>query len=312
VKNGKRNEKIKKEKDFLPCWAGGISAHPGASAAAAQLAQQRGGNGGGRRCGAGPTRQRGGVNGADRNGGRGRPTGIRPAVEIRGGSPPWVRFRGGEVVLLHGRKQAITGVGPILPAGAYGGRSAARWRVSTTVMSPVRLPGAIGGKGRLVTLSVWRSFEHWLIGLMINRKWERGSPERWGKHGGASLICSGEGRGVGRSWCGEDGARAVPFIGARERERDGGDDERRRARHDGENGANGDWDGSGRRGVRGRLGHSGRVVAEAGASLNGEATGREALGGECAGEAWARTTELTGGPELSGRGSGARGRESGR
>jgi hypothetical protein len=26
--------------------------------------------------------------------------------------------------------------------------------------------------------------------------------------------------------------------------------------------------------VRGRLGHSGRVVAEAGASLNGEATGR--------------------------------------
>ena len=33
--------------------------------------------------------------------------------EIRGGSPPWVRFRGGEVVLLHGREQAITGVGPI-------------------------------------------------------------------------------------------------------------------------------------------------------------------------------------------------------
>jgi hypothetical protein len=49
----------------------------------------------------------------DGNGGRGRPTGIRPAVEIRGGSPPWVRFRGGEVVLLHGRKQAIIGVGPI-------------------------------------------------------------------------------------------------------------------------------------------------------------------------------------------------------
>jgi hypothetical protein len=40
--------------------------------------------------------------------------------------------------------------------------------------------------------------------------------------------------------------------------------------------------------VRGRLGHSGGVVAEAGASLNGEATGREALGGERAGEAWAR------------------------
>jgi hypothetical protein len=115
------------------------------------------------------------------------------------------------------------------------------------------------------------------------------------------LIRSVGGRGVGRSWCSEDGARAVPFIGARGRERDGGDGERRRARHDGENGANGDWDGSGRRGVRGRLGHSGGVVAEAGASLNGEATGREALGGERAGEAWARMTELTGGPEVPGR-----------
>jgi hypothetical protein len=163
----------------------------------------------------------------------------------------------------------------------------------------VRLPGAIGGgKGCLVTVSVWRSFEHKLIGLMITRKGERGSPERRGKHGGASLIRSGKGRGVGRSWCGEDGARAVPFIGARERERDGGDGERRRARHDGENGANGDWDGSGRRGVRGRLGHSGGVVAEVGARLNGEATEREGLGGERADEAWARTMELTGGPEL--------------
>jgi hypothetical protein len=163
-----------------------------------------------------------------------------------------------------------------------------------------------------MTVSVWRSFEHGLIGLRITRKGERGSPERRGKHGGASLFRSGEGGGVGRSWCGEDGARAGPFIGARGRERDGGDDERRRACHDGGNGANGDWDGSGRRGVRGRLEHSGGVVAEAGASLNGEATGREALGGERAGEAWARTTELTGGPELPGRGSGARGMEASR
>jgi hypothetical protein len=102
------------------------------------------------------------------------------------------------------------------------------------------------GKGRLVTVSVWWSFEHWLIGLMITRKGERGSPERQGKHVCGSLIRSGEGGEVGRSWCGVDGARAVPFIGARERERDGGDGERRRARYDGGNGANGDWDGSGR------------------------------------------------------------------
>jgi hypothetical protein len=161
-----------------------------------------------------------------------------------------------------------------------------------------------------VTVSVWRSFVHWLIGLMITWKGEKELTGATGKHGGASLICSGRSGGVGRSWCGEDGARAAPFIGARERERDGGDGEHRRARHDGGNGANGDWDGSGRRGVRGRLGHSGGVVAEASASLNGEATGREALGGERAGEAWARTTELTGEPELPGRGSGARGRES--
>jgi hypothetical protein len=97
---------------------GGISAHTGASsradALAAQLAQQRGGDGGGRCCGAGPTCQRGGgFNGTDGNGGRGESTGVRPAVGIRGGSPPWVRFRGGEVVLLHGREQTITGVGPI-------------------------------------------------------------------------------------------------------------------------------------------------------------------------------------------------------
>jgi hypothetical protein len=46
--------------------------------------------------------------------------------------------------------------------------------------------------------------------------------------------------------CGEDGARAGPFIGARGREGDGGDGEHRRARHDGGNGANADWDGSGK------------------------------------------------------------------
>jgi hypothetical protein len=52
-------------------------------------------------------------NGAGGNGGRGRPTGVRPAVGIRGGSPPWVWFRGGDVVVLHGWGQAIIGVGSI-------------------------------------------------------------------------------------------------------------------------------------------------------------------------------------------------------
>jgi hypothetical protein len=48
----------------------------------------------------------------------------------------------------------------------------------------------------------------------------------------------------------EGSGSAVPFIGAREGERDGGDGE---LRHD-----------SGRPRMRGRLGHSGGVVAEAG------------------------------------------------
>jgi hypothetical protein len=107
-----------------------------------------------------------------------------------------------------------------------------------------------------------------------------------GKCDGTSSIGSGRSGGDGRSWCGENGARAAPSIGAQKR--DGGDGEHRRARHDGGNGANGDWDGSGRRGVRGWLGYSGGVITEAGASLNGEAMGREALGGERTGEAWAR------------------------
>ncbi len=78
-------------------------------------------------------------------------------------------------------------------------------------------------------MRVWRSFAHWLIGLMFTRKGEMELTGVTGKHGGASLICSGRSGGVGRSWCGEDGARAAPFIGVRERERDGGDGELRRA-----------------------------------------------------------------------------------
>jgi hypothetical protein len=50
--------------------------------------------------------------------------------------------------------------------------------------------------------------------------------------------------------------------------------------------------------VRGRLGYSGGVVAEAGASVNGEATGWEAVGGERAGDGMGGTTVLTGGPGL--------------
>jgi hypothetical protein len=84
--------------------------------------------------------------------------------ESRGGSPPLVRFFGGEVVAKHGRVQGITGVGLIGPAGAYGGRSAAQWRVSAAAWSPVRQLGAIGGgEVCLVTVIVWRSSSDSLI-----------------------------------------------------------------------------------------------------------------------------------------------------
>jgi hypothetical protein len=52
--------------------------------------------------------------------------------------------------------------------------------------------------------------------------------------------------------------------------------------------------------VRGRLRYNGGVVAEAGASVNGEATGREAVGGGRAGDGMGGTMVLTGGPGLPG------------
>jgi hypothetical protein len=55
------------------------------------------------------------------------------------------------------------------------------------------------------------------------------------------------------------------------------------------------------------LGYSGGVVAEAGASVNGEARGREAVSGERAGDGMGGTMVLTGGPGLP-VGGGARGR----
>jgi hypothetical protein len=69
---------------------------------------------------------------------------------------------------------------------AYGGRSAA-------VMPPVRLPATIEGeKWRPVTVRVWWSFEHSLIGQRIAREGEGSSPEQRGRHGGASSIGLGK------------------------------------------------------------------------------------------------------------------------
>jgi hypothetical protein len=51
--------------------------------------------------------------------------------------------------------------------------------------------------------------------------------------------------------------------------------------------------------VRGRLGYSGGEVAEAGARVNGEETGRAVVGGDRAGEGMGGTRDLTSGPGLS-------------
>jgi hypothetical protein len=76
---------------------------------------------------------------------------------------------------------------------AYGGRSAARWRVPAAVMPPVGLPATIEGeKWRPTTVRVWRSFGHSLIGQRIAREGEGSSPERRREHGGASSIGSGK------------------------------------------------------------------------------------------------------------------------
>jgi hypothetical protein len=150
-----------------------------------------------------------------------------------------VRFFGGEAMAKHGRVQGITGVGLIGPVGAYGGRSAVA-SVRGGVVAGAAIGCTGGGEVCLVTVIVWRSSSASLIVQRITRKGERSSPERRGRHDGTSSIGSGESSGDGRSWCGEDGARAGPFIGARGRERDGGYGEQRRARHDGRNGANAD------------------------------------------------------------------------
>jgi hypothetical protein len=200
----------------------------------------------------GPTRQRGGFNGADGNGGRGKvdrsSTGggilrwfsaMGPVLwrgsggEARAGAGD---YRGGVNLTDGGLGRPVRGA----VAGVHGGE------VAGEAVGCNR-----GGEGCLVTVSVWRSSSTRLIRPKFTWEGRTGLIGATGKCGGARSIGSGRSGGDGRSWCGGNGARAAPFIGARERERDGGDGERRRARHDGGNGANVDWDGSGRRGVRG-------------------------------------------------------------
>jgi hypothetical protein len=181
--NGKKKREKKKETGFPASWAGGISAQQARARAGGcafgPVGPAARGDDRGRRRGAGPhAREREGRTAltAWRKGGLDRgPAG----GESRGGSPSWVWFFGGEAVAKHGRVKGVTGVGRILPAGAYGGRSTARWQVPAAVMPPVRLSATIeGDKWRPATVRVWRSFGHRLIGQRVAREGEGSSPER--------------------------------------------------------------------------------------------------------------------------------------
>jgi hypothetical protein len=182
---GKRKGKRKRERILQPTGPGGDFGPKGASASGRarfrptwpSRARRRRGNDAVART---RTPERGG--GADGVNGTEGGAGARPGPvggEPRGGSPTSVRFCGGEAVAEHGRLMGVTGVGRISPAGAYGGRSAARWRVPAAVLPPVRFPATIEwGKWRVVNVRVWRSSWHNLIERKIAREGEGSSPER--------------------------------------------------------------------------------------------------------------------------------------
>jgi hypothetical protein len=97
------------------------------------------------------------------------------------------------------------------------------WQALAAVRSPARPPGTIGVErpcARIVT--EWRTSSTKAIRPNATRE-ER--TELTGVKGNAAALAqSGSGRsgGGGRGWCGEGGARAVPFIGAREGGKGGG------------------------------------------------------------------------------------------
>jgi hypothetical protein len=157
------------------------------------------------------------------------------------------RFFGGEVVAKHGRVKWVTGVGRIWPAGAYGGRSTAQWRVPTAAKPPMRFPATTGeAKWCLVIASMWRCFGHSLIEQRKAREGEGSSPEQGREHGDACL--NGSGRRAG-GWAGvvwRSRGSGGPFYRRSEEGGGWGDGEHRRACREGGDGANADWDGSGR------------------------------------------------------------------
>jgi hypothetical protein len=150
-------------------------------------------------------------------------------------------------VAKHGRVKWVTGVGRIWPAGAYGCWSTTQWRVPAAAKPPVSFPATIGeAKWCPVIVSVWRSFGHSLIEQRKAREGEGSSPEQGREHDGACLNGSRRRavRMAGVVWR----RRGLGGSFYRRLEEGGGwgDGEHRRACREGGDGANADWDGSGR------------------------------------------------------------------
>jgi hypothetical protein len=104
---------------------------------------------------------------------------------------------------------------------------------------------------------------------------------------------------VAEAWCGGTRGSGRSFYRWSGRGNEGWGGERRRAHHDGGDGANATGR-LGQPGVRGRLGHNERVhgANRAGARVNGEATGQAVVGVESAGEGMGGMRDLTSGPGL--------------
>jgi hypothetical protein len=180
---GKRKGKRKRERILQPTGPGGILAQKAPARAGGRafgpLGPAARGDGGGTALRRGPACQReGGGNGVNGTEGGTRSTGAgrRRAPRRFSAVGPVLRWgSGGGAWAVDGGH----GVGRISPAGAYGGRSAARWRVPAAVLPSVRFPVTIEwGKWRVVTVRVWRSSWHNLIERKIAREGEGSSPER--------------------------------------------------------------------------------------------------------------------------------------
>jgi hypothetical protein len=164
------------------------------------------GDGGGRRRGVGPhAREREGRTTltSQRKGGARPGSGRRRAPRRFSAAGPILRRGGG------GEARAGDGghgVGRIGPAVASGGRFAARWRVPAAVMPPVRLPATIEWeKWRPVTMRVWRSFWHRLVGQRITRGGKGAHRGDEGSTAAQARMARGRRQWRWPELCGEDG-----------------------------------------------------------------------------------------------------------